>query len=47
MTTRLVAVLGGPPRTAEYHKYGMMHALGLKSAGELTQLAIKKRLGGG
>jgi len=34
------------PRTVEYHKYGMMRALGLKSSAELTQLAIKEGLVG-
>jgi DNA-binding NarL/FixJ family response regulator len=34
------------PRTAESHKYEIMHALGVKTTAELVQYAIRMKLVG-
>jgi DNA-binding CsgD family transcriptional regulator len=40
----MAAILKISPRTAEFHKYRMMEALGIRTTGELVQYAVKHGL---
>jgi DNA-binding NarL/FixJ family response regulator len=40
----VASMVGLTPRTVAYHKYTIMHTLGLKNSAELVQYAVEHRL---